>query len=315
MRAIVVHQPGDSSVLKMEERPIPKATKDWSVMKIHAFGVHRYEVLTREGGSPSVHFPRVIGVEAVGEIYQPSETSKLTAGQKVVTMNGGLGREYDGSYEEYALVPDKYLYPVDFQGDWVSLAQYPETFATAYEGLKTLRLHQGQSLLLRGGTTIVGLAAIQLGKALGLKVTATTRQPERLPKLTEFGADDSVLDKDLKLQTDQTYDGILEFVGTPTLTDSMAHLKPMGTCSIVGMLDKEWVINHFDPFENLDQKYLTVDDSGNITPAEVQEMFKLIKDHHLTIPISKTFTLDQIAAAQDYTMTERPVGVVIVSND
>src|SRR5699024_8869214 len=114
MRAIVIEKPGDASVMKMVERPIPQATGHRSVMRIHAFGVHRYEVLTRAGGSPSVHFPRVIGVEAVGEISESSPNSSLRVGQKVITMMGGFGREVDGSYQDYALVDDAHLFPVDF---------------------------------------------------------------------------------------------------------------------------------------------------------------------------------------------------------
>lgn len=115
MKAIVVHQAGGPQVLKNEDHSIPKATTNKSVLKIYAFGVHRYEVLTREGGSPSVHFPRVIGVEVVGEVYEPSKNSKLKVGQKVITMNGGFGRAFDDSEEEDALVPDRSLYPVSYQ--------------------------------------------------------------------------------------------------------------------------------------------------------------------------------------------------------
>ena len=152
MRAIVINEPGDVDVMKLVDRPMPKATKHQSVMRIHAFGVHRYEVLTRAGGSPSVKFPRVIGVEAVGEVAEAATDGSLKVGQKVMTMMGGFGREVDGSYQEYALVDDANLFPVDYDGDWVTLAEYPENFYTAIGALKSLGLHAWQTLLVRGGT-------------------------------------------------------------------------------------------------------------------------------------------------------------------
>ncbi|WP_232298598.1 alcohol dehydrogenase catalytic domain-containing protein [Companilactobacillus ginsenosidimutans] len=166
MKSVVIEKAVGPEVLDIKERPIPEATKDETVIKIHAFTVHRYEVLTREGGSPSVKFPRVIGVEAVGEVYQPAENSELKKGQKIVSFNGGLGRAFDGSYQEYALIPDNLVYPVDFDGSWTELASIPETFYTAFGALKSINIAEGQSLLVRGGTTGVGMAALVLAKAM-----------------------------------------------------------------------------------------------------------------------------------------------------
>ncbi|WP_125764120.1 zinc-binding dehydrogenase [Companilactobacillus hulinensis] len=314
MRAVVIDKPGDSSVMKIVERPIPDATKHQSVMRIHAFGVHRYEVLTREGGSPSVKFPRVIGVEAVGEIAQVSEDSKLKVGQKVITMMGGFGREVDGSYQEYALVDDKNLYPVKFDGDWVTLAEYPENFYTAFGTLKSLNLKKGQSLLVRGGTTAVGLAAIQLAKVMGLKVTATTRRENMLQPLLDNGADDSIIDADNKLQTEKTYDGIIDMVGTVSLTNSIAHLSDNGTVSLIGLLAGEWIVKNFNPF-TLAGKYLTCFDSTDVRQDWVDEMFEMISQNDLKIPIPRVFKLNEIGKAHDYVMESRDMGQVIVDND
>lgn len=314
MRAIVIEKPGDASVMKMVERPIPQATAHRSVMRIHAFGVHRYEVLTRAGGSPSVHFPRVIGVEAVGEISESSPNSSLRVGQKVITMMGGFGREVDGSYQDYALVDDAHLFPVDFAGDWVTLAQYPENFYTAIGALKSLPLKTGQSLLVRGGTSVVGLAITQLAKAMGFTVTATTRRREMLAALKQHGADEAVLDTANQLQTTETFDGIIDMVGTVTLADSIAHLNSGGGVCVIGLLAGEWVAKNFDPF-TLAGKYLTVFDSTNVDQKLVDEMFRLIKQHRLTVPIARVFKLPEIQKAHAYVMASREMGQVIVDND
>lgn len=316
MKAVVIRKAGGPEVLKIEERPIPKATDKETVIHIRAFAVHRYEVLTREGGSPSVKFPRVIGVEAVGEVFEPSKNSDLKKGQKIVIINGGFGREFDGSEQQYALVPDDIVRPVEFDGLWVDFANYPETFYTAFGAIKTTKLQSGQTLLVRGGTTGVGMAAMVLANAMGIKVTATTRREERRQMLLDMGATDVVIDQDGKLQTEKAYDGLLDMVGAPVVSDSLAHVNRDGIYTVVGLLSGEWLWKNFDPFENIGGKYITAFDGVDISNELVAEMFKLINDNHLTIPISKVFKLDDIQAAQEYVMKhDRPMGQVIVTTD
>lgn len=316
MKAVVISQAGGPEVLKIVDRPIPEATDDQTVIHIKAFAVHRYEVLTREGGSPSVKFPRVIGIEAVGEVYQPSKNSKLAKGQRILVVNGGFGRAFDGSEQQYALVPDEIIHPVDFEGTWEEFANYPETFYTAFGALKTTKLQAGQTLLVRGGTTGVGMAAMVLAKAMGIKVTSTTRREERRQMLLDMGADDVVIDNDGKLQTDKTYDGFLDMVGAPVISDSLAHVSRDGYYTTVGLLSGEWIWKNFDPFENIGGKYITAFDGVDISDEIINEMFKLINDNHLTIPVSKVFKLDDIQAAQEYIMKhDRPMGQVIVTTD
>ncbi|GEO58864.1 zinc-binding dehydrogenase [Companilactobacillus bobalius] len=316
MKAVVIRKAGGPEVLKIEERPIPKATDKETVIHIRAFAVHRYEVLTREGGSPSVKFPRVIGVEAVGEVFEPSKNSDLKKGQKIVIINGGFGREFDGGEQQYALVPDDIVRPVEFDGSWADFAIYPETFYTAFGALKTTKLQAGQTLLVRGGTTGVGMAAMVLANAMGIKVTATTRREERRQMLLDMGATDVVIDQDGKLQTEKAYDGLLDMVGAPVVSDSLAHVNRDGIYTVVGLLSGEWLWKNFDPFENIGGKYITAFDGVDISNELVAEMFKLINDNHLTIPVSKVFKLDDIQAAQEYVMKhDRPMGQVIVTTD
>ncbi|KRN94719.1 zinc-binding dehydrogenase [Companilactobacillus kimchiensis] len=316
MKAVVISQAGGPEVLKIEDRPMPKATDDKTVIHIKAFAVHRYEVLTREGGSPSVKFPRVIGVEAVGEVFEPAKNSKLSKGQKILVVNGGFGREFDGSEQQYALVPDNIIHPVEFDGSWTDFANYPETFYTAFGALKATKLHAGQTLLVRGGTTGVGMAALVLANAMGIKVTSTTRREERRQMLLDMGAADVVIDKDGKLQTDKSYDGFLDMVGATVVSDSLSHVKRGGYYTTIGLLSGEWLWKNFDPFENIGGKYITAFDGVDINDDVINEMFKLINDNHLTIPISKVFKLDDIQAAQEYIMKhDRPMGQVIVTTD
>ncbi|WML56183.1 alcohol dehydrogenase catalytic domain-containing protein [Neobacillus sp. PS2-9] len=175
MKAVVLEKPCKADELVVQEVPTPKVKPGWVLVKIKAFGINRSEIFTRQGDSPSVKLPRIIGIECAGAIEDPSDSS-FQKGQKVVSLMGGLGREFDGSYAEYALIPSSQVYPIDNDLDWVELAAIPEMYYTAYASLfDTLRLTKGETLLIRGGTSSVGLAALQLAKSVGATVVSTTR--------------------------------------------------------------------------------------------------------------------------------------------
>ncbi|MYV05486.1 zinc-binding dehydrogenase [Furfurilactobacillus milii] len=314
MKAVVVRQTGDSSVLQIGERPIPQATTDQSVIKIHAFGVHRYEVLTRQTGWPAVTFPRVLGVEAVGVIEQSSTNGHFMKGQRVVTLMGGLGHDVDGSYQEYALIDDKNIYPTSLDGDYTQLATYPENFYTAFGALQHARVSAGHSILVRGATSTVGLAMIQLGQAMGLTVIGTSRRKEMLPQLIKLGANQVVLDKDNQLQTDEQFDAVFDMVGIATMNDSIKHVTDGGAVTMIGALAGGWAVDSFSPYE-LKNKFLIFFSSDAVDSRLLNQMFKLIQENHLKIPIAKVFELEDIAQAQDYVMNSHELGQVIVTTD
>ena len=111
MRAIVAHEPGKPNVLVIEERPIPEPDDGWVLIRVGAFGLNRAEMFTRQGHSPGILFPRVLGIECVGEVVAAPGTD-LENGQRVAAMMGGMGRDFDGSYAEYACVPRRCVHPI-----------------------------------------------------------------------------------------------------------------------------------------------------------------------------------------------------------
>ncbi len=104
MKAVVIHQAGGPEVLNLEDRPIPRAKRGWVLIRVRAFGLNRSELFTRQGHSPNVQFPRVLGIEAAGEVVE-APGSGFAPGEKVATAMGGMGRAFDGGYAEYTLVP------------------------------------------------------------------------------------------------------------------------------------------------------------------------------------------------------------------
>lgn len=104
MRAIVLHEPGPPEALRIEEVPRPEPRPGTAVLRVGAFGLNRSELFTRRGQSPGVAFPRILGIEAVGEIVA-ADRPDLAPGDRAATVMGGMGRAFDGGYAEYVRVP------------------------------------------------------------------------------------------------------------------------------------------------------------------------------------------------------------------
>ena len=104
MKAAVIRAPGGPEVLSVEDWPVPKPTVGWVLIKVKAFGLNRSELFTRQGHSPNVPFPRVLGIEAVG-VVELAPGGEFESGQIVATAMGGMGRVFDGGYAEYTSVP------------------------------------------------------------------------------------------------------------------------------------------------------------------------------------------------------------------
>lgn len=138
MKAIVVHEAGGPGNLILEECPIPQVRDGWSLVKVKGFGINHSEIFTRKGLSPTVRFPRILGIECVGVLERSTDPVRLPEGIRVVSIMGEMGRAFDGGYAEYVLLPNEQIYPVSTALSWENLAAVPETFYTAYEVLQML---------------------------------------------------------------------------------------------------------------------------------------------------------------------------------
>jgi len=110
VKSIVLYAPGGPDNFIIEERPLPTPPDGWVLIQIKAFGLNRSEVMTRKGLSPNVQFPRVLGIESVG-IVANDPSGELPAGQQVAAFMGGMGREFDGGYSEFVVLPKSILMP------------------------------------------------------------------------------------------------------------------------------------------------------------------------------------------------------------
>ena len=316
MKAIKIYQAGGPEQLIYQDVPTPNVKDSWSLVKIKGFGINHSEIFTREGKSPSVQFPRILGIECVGEVAQ-SSTPALAVGQKVVSIMGEMGRAFDGSYAEYVLLPNEQIYPVHTDLDWTTLAAIPETYYTAFGSLQQLRIAPQDRVLVRGAGSGVGVAFAQLLKARfpHIVLHGSTRNPAKATRLQAVGFDEVITEADGKLQTDQSYDKILELVGPATLRDSFSHINEHGIVCNTGQLGNIWYVNDFDPIIELkNNSYLTAFYSDNVSQAKLDAMFDYIRQFNVKILIERVFTLEQVPEAHRFLQSADGFGKVVVMN-
>ena len=317
MKAVKIYQAGGPEQLIYQDVPTPDIKEGWSLVKIKGFGINHSEIFTREGKSPSVQFPRILGIECVGEVAQ-SSTPALAVGQKVVSIMGEMGRAFDGSYAEYVLLPNEQIYPVHTNLDWTTLAAIPETYYTAFGSLQQLRIAPQDRVLVRGAGSGVGVAFAQLLKARfpHIVLHGSTRNPAKATRLQAVGFDEVITEADGKIQTDQSYDKILELVGPATLRDSFSHINEHGIVCNTGQLGNTWYVNNFDPIIELkNNSYLTAFYSGNVSQAKLDAMFDYIRQFDVKILIERVFALEQVPEAHRFLQSADGFGKVVVVNE
>jgi NADPH2:quinone reductase len=320
MKAAVTVKAGKPDVIQIQERPKPTVQNGWVLIKIKAFGINRSEIFTRQGDSPGVQFPRIQGIECVGEIEEdPSATYKK--GQKVAALMGGMGRDFDGGYAEYAVLPLAIVFPFESKLPWETLGAIPEMFQTVSGSLKeALEVKAGETLLIRGGTSSIGMLASQLAKHYGLTVIATTRNADKTALLKSNGADHVLIDDGdihtkLKSLYPQGVDKVLELVGITTLKDSLKSTRPKGIVCMTGILGGAWTMKEFTPMGDLPSLVrLTVymGDAVNLTKELLQDFINAVEAGEIHLNISKVFQLDEIVKAHKLMESNQAGGKIVV---
>lgn len=300
MKAVVVYKPGGPEQLVYTDVPRPALKADWSLVRVRAFGVNHSEIFTRQGLSPSVSFPRILGIECVGTVEETTDAVRLPAGQRVVSLMGEMGRAFDGGYAEYVLLPNEQIYPVQSELPWEILAAIPETYYTAFGSLKNLRIEDGYTVLVRGGASGVGIAFLRLMRAQfpHMYIVGSTRRAEQRTRMLAAGYSDVVIEEDGILRTDERYDRILELVGPAVMKDSMKHLARGGILCNTGLLGGKWDLEGFEPIGDLaEDAYLTSFYSGNVREEHLSELFAYIRQYKVPVRPERVFTLSDTAEA------------------
>ena len=326
MRAIVMHEIGGPEVLKLQSVPKPTPTASEVRIAIKAFGLNRSEVFTRQGHSPGVTFPRILGIEATGVIDEATSASGFSQGDVVVTVMGGMGRAFDGGYAEYTVVPATQVRRVDTAAafgtgqavPWDILGALPELMQTAWGALYTsLELVPGDRLLIRGGTTGIGLAAAALAKSYGVPVTVTTRNAARIDSLRKLDIDDVIIDNGSiveEVKRRAPFNKILELVGVTTLEDSLRCAAPKGTICMAGIAGNKWTFDQFTPMLSIPQsvKLTTYGSTSEaLLETPIEKIAKEIVTGKMKLPI-KRFSLEEIVEAHRMMEEDGALAKVVV---
>ncbi len=320
MKAAVAERPGSADVLVVKDIPKPEAKEGWVLIKVKAFGLNRAELFTRRGDSPDVTFPRVLGIEAVG-VVEVAPGTPFGPGQKVAAMMGGMGRQFNGGYAEYTLVPQRCVFALETDLDWAVLGAIPEMFQTVMGSLNVgLEARAGQTLLVRGGTSSIGMTTVRVAKNMGLSVLATTRNPAKAELLRENGADYVLLDNGtVAAQVRELYpngvDRVLELVGTTTLLDSLQAAKRGGVVCMTGILGGAWTLSNFTPMGDIPTGVKLTSYSGeasDVTHESLQTFVDEVAAGRQQLDLGRTFQLEEIAEAHRYMEGNRATGKLVV---
>lgn len=320
MRAVVLDAPGPPEALRTTTLAVPEPSAGQVRIRVRAAGLNRSELHTRLGLAEGVNLPRVLGIEATG-VVDACPGGEFAPGQQVMTMMGGMGRTFDGGYAEYTCVPAAQVIPFTSDLDWATLGAVPEMLQTAYGSLTVgLDLQPGNSLLIRGGTSSVGMAAAVLAARRGATVLSTTRNPAKAAVLRDLGVDHVIHDdgsvaEQVRAVFPDGVDSALELVGTPTLPDTLRATRRQGVVCFTGMLSNEWVVKDFYPIEYLPQGVrLTAyaGEASDLPPTVLQGFLDDVASGHARVPLHKAFPLDAIAEAHTLMETDAATGKMVV---
>jgi len=250
MRAIVITEPGGPEVLQIREVADPIPGDQEVLIAVKAFGVNHAETHMRKGEWPEA--TPISGIEAVGTVAT-DPSGVLAVGTKVLAIMGGLGRTRNGSYAQYTAAPAANVAPVETSLDWADLAAIPESYATAWLALHgNLELKDGQSLLVRGATSALGQAAVNIASDLGARVIATTRREDRTGLLRSLGAEGVVIESgaiagEVRKLVPGGADRVLDLVGNSVLRDSLQAVQVKGRVCQAGFLGGLGPVEDFLP--------------------------------------------------------------------
>ena len=322
MQQVIITEPGGVDKLAYETVTIPEAKADEVLVKVHAFGINRPDILQRQGLYPMPPgVTQVPGLEVAGEVVAVgAEVTQFKLGDKVCGLTNG------GGYAEYCVVPQSQTLHIPENVSFVEAAAIPETFFTVWANVFQMgKAKAGEVVLVHGGTSGIGTTALMLCKALGIKTFATVGSDEKVQAIANLTDAINYKTQDfehlINEKTDNAgVDVILDMVGAPYLEKNLNLLRRDGRLVYIAFLGgakaKEVKLGQ------LMMKRLTITGSTMRArnTAEKAEIAQGLQDHVAPLwakgeclpMIYQTFEFDQIQAAHACMDTGEHVGKVVV---
>jgi NADPH2:quinone reductase len=323
MRAIVITEPGGPEVLQVRELPDPVPAEGEVLIRVKAFGVNHAETHMRKGEWPEA--TPVSGIEAAGTVVH-DPAGALAEGTSVVTIMGGLGRRRNGSYAEFVVASSANVAPIETSLDWVDVAAIPESYATAWLALHAnLALEAGQTLLVRGATSALGQAAVNIAGDLGARVIATTRRVERAGLLRSLGAEDVVIETGSVADDVRGLvagvDRVLDLVGNSVLRDSLQAARANGRVCQAGFLGGLGPVANFLPIADMPSgvqfsffgSFEVGTQAYPISAIPFQEIVAKAEAGIYKAKPTRVFAFDEIAEAHRVMEAGQAVGKLVVA--
>jgi NADPH:quinone reductase len=324
MRAIVITEPGGPEVLQIRELPDPVPAEGEVLIRVRAFGVNHAETHMRNGEWPEA--APVSGIEAAGTVVH-DPAGALGEGTSVVTIMGGLGRTRNGSYAEYVVAPSANVATIDTSLSWTDLAAIPESYATAWSALHgNLELQPGQRLLVRGATSALGQAAVNIAADLGATVIATTRRQDRAGLLRSLGAGQVVIDDGqvaaaVRALAPGGADRVLDLVGNSALRDSLKAVRVNGRLCQAGFLAGLGPVDQFLPIADMPSgvqfsffgSFEVGTDAFPLSAIPLQRIVDKVQAGDYTARPSRVFAFEEIATAHQIMESGQAGGKLVVN--
>ncbi len=339
MKAIRFHEFGGPEVLKYEDVPDPQPRKDQVLVRVKACAMNHLDLWVRKG-LPGVKLPHINGSDVAGDIVEVGEyVTDLKAGQRVLLapmsycghcqacMEGKqslcrqftvLGNGVDGGNCELIAVARDKVFPIPNELTYDEAASVPLVFLTAWHMLVgRANLRAGEIVLILGGGSGVGTAAIQIAKMLGARVIATAGTEAKLDQSRELGADytinhykEKISDEVKKITAKAGVDVVFEHVGKATWDESVKSLKPGGrlvTCGATTGFEAQFDIRV------LFAKQLSFLGSYMGTMGELHEVLKHVFSGKLKPVVDKTFPLREARAAHERLEAGQQFGKIVLN--
>ena len=314
MRAAVI----DDNSVTVQERPNPVALAGELLVRVQAAAVNGGDLLQRRGRYPAPPgAPQDIpGLEFAGEVVQPGEgVTRFSAGDRVMGIVAG------GGQAELVTVHERVAMPIPDEVDWTQAGGLPEVFCTAYDALFCQAgLQLGERLLVNGAAGGVGTAAVQLARAAGAVPVASVRNELTGDRLRALGAEQVVVSEvgsDAAVEHGP-FDVVLELVGASNLAIDLKSLSRGGRVCLIGV--GAGAKTEFNALHVMSKRARIC---GSTLRAESLEMkaalARLMEQHvlphfanRLTVPVDKTFALDQVHEAYEHFGAGGKVGKVVL---